>query len=135
MNLKMFPWKPVIITFAVSFVLGTAFGRWEFSQQMRDKWRDPEARQKWILKRLDSKLHLNADQEKQAAEILRASAPQMEAVKSKIRPEMDALRQEVRQKISALLTPAQQKAYVQMEAEWQERQKKFREAASDVQPA
>jgi len=116
-------WKQILIAVAVSFVFGVAFGRFEFSHRMHDKWKDPEARQQWILKRLDTKLVLNTEQEEQIASILKASAPKMDAVRSKIRPELEALRQEVRLQIMPILTAEQQKWYDQMEADRQERKR------------
>jgi hypothetical protein len=125
-----FAWKQVLITFAVSFVLGVAFGRWEFSDGMhKKKWSTPQEKQQWILKRLDSKLYLNAEQEKQITGILQETIPQIEAIRAKVRPETDAVREGARQRIRPLLTMEQQKKYDQMEAEWKERKRKYQEAS------
>jgi Spy/CpxP family protein refolding chaperone len=118
-------WKQILITFAISFVVGVAFGRWEFASQMHHRWKDPEHRQRFILKKLDSKLNLNPDQEKQVAAIFKDFAPKMEAARSEMKPKMEVLRQEVREKIMPILTPDQQKKYDQMEQEWQQRRHKF----------
>ncbi len=119
--MKKLAWKQILITFAVSFVLGTAFGRWEFSSLMQKKWKDPEARQAWILKRLDSRLDLNASQKEKIAVILKEAAPQWEAIRQETRPRFEAAKQQVREKIRPLLDADQQKKYDQMETEWRER--------------
>ncbi len=127
-----FAWKQILVTFAVSFVLGVAFGRWEFSdrQEMERKWKTPQEKQQWILQRLDSKLDLNDEQEKQIAAILQETIPQMEVVRAKIRPETDAIREQARQKIRPLLNPDQVEKYKKMEAKWQERKRRYREASA-----
>ncbi|HXV27493.1 MAG TPA: hypothetical protein VD913_00865, partial [bacterium] len=61
--------------------------------------------------------------------ILKESIPQFEAIKAKVRPEIDSLRERTRQKIRPLLTVEQQEKYDQMITEWQERRRKYREAA------
>ena len=123
--MKNISWKQILITFAVSFVLGTAFGRWEFSEQMHHRWKDPEARHEWILKRLDSRLHLNSDQEQKISAILKNAAPEWEAIRMEMGPKFDTLRQKVREQIRPLLTLDQQTQYDQMETEWKERKEKF----------
>ncbi len=125
--MRKIAWKSILITFAVSFVLGTAFGRWEYSEQMKLKWKDPESRQKWVLKKMDRELGLNREQEEKIAAILKETAPEMAAARAENFPKMDAIRQQVRTRISPLLTPAQQQKYELMDKEWQERKKKFRE--------
>lgn len=124
--MKKLAWKQILVTFAVSFVLGAVFGRWEFSHLMQEKWKDPEAKQRWILKRLDAGLRLNTGQERQVAEILKEAAPQMEAARAEMKPKLEILRKEVRAKIMPILSPDQQKKYHQMEAERQERKNKIR---------
>ena len=124
--MKKLAWRQILVTFAVSFVLGAAFGRWEFSHMMQEKWRDPEAKQRWILKRLDRGLNLNGEQEQQVAAILKEAAPQMEAARAEMKPKLEILRQEVRAKILPILSSDQQKKYDQMETERQERKNKIR---------
>lgn len=124
--MKNFAWKQVLITFAVSFVLGVGFGRWEFSCLVQKKWKDPQNRQEWILKKLDSKLSLDNSQKEKIGVILKDAAPQWEAIRAEMRPKFDIARQQVREKIRPVLNPVQQTKYDQMEAEWRERKERYR---------
>lgn len=126
--MKSLAWKQILVTFAVSFVLGTIFGRWEFSYQAQCKWKNSEGRQEWILKRLDSKLNLSSEQETQVKTVLEEYAPRMHEVKNRMRPELDQLRSEIRTRITPLLNDEQKQKYAAMEAERQERWKKYHES-------
>ena len=121
--MKHLAWKQIIIAFAAAFVIGTIFGRWEYAEQMKHKWRKPEARQAWVLKRLDSKLELNPDQKEKISAILKESAPEMAAARAEMWPKIEAVRDQVREKIMPILTPEQQKKYDDMETEWRERKR------------
>ncbi len=119
--MKNLVWKQIIITFAISFVLGAAFGRFEFSHNMRNRWKDPEARQKWVLKKMTDKLKLSAEQQGKAAVILRDTAPQREAVRDEMKPKFEAIRLQVRERMTPFLTPGQVVQYDEMEKDWQEK--------------
>lgn len=123
--MKNLAWKQILITFAVSFVLGAAFGRFEFSHTMQQRWKDPEARQKWILKKMDAKLDLSPEQKEKVGVILREMAPQWEAARAEMKPKFEALRQQVRQKVTPFLDSNQLAKYDEMENEWRERRGKF----------
>lgn len=127
-------WKQIFVAAAVSFVLGTAFGRWQQTQQMRERWHHRESRVEWILKRMDSKIHFTADQRQKVEVILKNASPKMDAIHEEMMPKMEAVRQQVRTEILPLLTPDQQKKFDEMETEWQKRRQMRREGPPPPPP-
>lgn len=119
--MKNLAWKQILITFAVSFVLGAVFGRFEFSQTMHHRWKDPEARQKWVLKKMDAKLDLSSEQKEKITFILREMRPQWEAARAEMKPKFEVLRQQMREKVTPFLTSDQLGKYDEMEEEWRKR--------------
>lgn len=119
-------WKTIVVTFAISFVLGAVFGRWQTLEKFERRWENPQAKQKWILDRMSCKLSLDGEQKKKVATILEETSPQMEAVRAQTRPQLDALRKQTHDRIREILRPDQQKKMDKMEAEWEERMKRFR---------
>lgn len=121
--MKTLAWKQIIITFAISFVIGTFFGRWEYFKETKHQWKSPEAKQAWILKRLDSKLKLDQGQKEKIALILKESAPKMAAARAQARSKIEEIKEQVKQQILPLLTPEQKIKYEEMEFERRERKR------------
>lgn len=116
-------WKQILVTFALSFVLGAFVGRWQEHCHMGHKRPSHENREKWILKKLDKKLHLNADQKPKVEAILQEAAPRMKELRAEMWPKFNETRKATNEKIRVLLDESQQKKFDEMEAEWEARMK------------
>ena len=117
-------WKQILITFVISFVAGAGVMHCQLQHHFYSHWKH-EDREKRMLERLSSKLHLTGEQKKQVEVILEEAQPEMAALRSEVRPKFEALRNSTNTKIRKILNSNQQEKFDQMQTEWEARKKKF----------
>ena len=81
-------------------------------------------REELIIKRLDRKLNLDGQQERQVRAIVHEPHGEIKALRSQLRPQTEAIIEKSQSRISLILTPEQRNIYEQMIAEHKERVKK-----------
>jgi hypothetical protein len=80
----------------------------------------PELVRAWLERGLDRRLQLDADQKKQAHEILLDAHAQIKALRQQVQPEFTGIVTNTQGKISAILTPEQEKLFERFRAEHRE---------------
>jgi hypothetical protein len=80
----------------------------------------PDLARAYLERGLDRRLRLDAEQQKQAHEILLDAHAQIKALRQQFQPEFAGIISNTQGKISAILTPEQQKLFERYRAEHQE---------------
>ena len=118
-------WKTiisVILIFGLGALSGTIVTYKVYRQQMENIIRDePKAMRELMVQRLNSKLHLDADQLEQIRAIAKETHAEMKSVRKKIRPEIEEVLSRSQAKIRAILRPDQLEKYDQILAERRKR--------------
>ena len=83
-----------------------------------------QAREEFIVSRLDRKLDLDDRQEEQVRAIVHETQGEIKIARNQIRPLTEAIIEKAQVKIRAILTPEQVKIYEQMIAAHKERMRK-----------
>lgn len=112
-------WKPFVAGLAVGILLTSAFfafGVRRFRRGMREG--APFAH---MLKVLNRKLELSAEQSVKVEAVLQDKRRKLEAMREEAKPRFDALREEGRAEIRAVLTPVQQSKFDALEEQWKKR--------------
>ena len=119
-------WKQIVIAFLLGGCVGFVVAK-HCGPRMFHRHGDGTHFQQRLLDRFSSKLHLTQEQRSQVATILEAKRQKMDTLRAEIRPKFEELRTSTSADIRQLLTAEQQKKFDAMQAEWDAREKHFRD--------
>lgn len=114
-------WRVVLPALLGGLLLGVWLGaRCERSVQRRLRREGP--RPERVLKMLNHKLGLRADQSAAIAKVLEAKKPAFDAVRREEQARMKALRDGIDQDVTPILDEAQRKKLAELRARWEKRE-------------
>ncbi len=119
-------WKPLIIAFAVGGIAGFAVARCSAPYAFHRRWGGQHFQER-LLQRFNAKLQLTPEQRTNVAAILEAKRQKIDALRTEMRPKFEELRNSTHAEIRRLLAPAQQQKFDVMQAEHDNRMKRFRD--------
>ncbi len=119
----MASWLKTSLTLLIGFLLGVAATGIVLHHFFRPHHPPGIADADRVLKHLDSKLGLSADQKEKVAALLKQELPKADALRDEGDKKFRALRESFNAQLRPLLNPDQQKKYDDMVAQWEKRQK------------
>jgi len=119
----MQPWIKTTVIFLIGFSLGVAGTGLAIHSFFHPHHPPGLADADRILKRLSSRLDLNADQKTKTEALLKQELPKGEALHQESDAKFDALRASFNTQLRVLLNPDQQKKLDEMVAKWEKREK------------
>lgn len=108
------------VDFTAGFVAGIVTTRVVVRHLIQRASAQPDLARERIERALDRRLRLDADQEKQAHEILLDASTRIKTLRTQFQPEYAGTASNAQEKISAILTPEQQKRFERFRAEHRE---------------
>ncbi len=112
-------WHYIVIALLIGFGSGILFDQSGHFFGPRGKRWDKEH----MMKKFNSRLHLNPEQQQKVSAIFEAQHPKMMALHEETRPKFEVLRNEVDAEIRKLLTPEQAEELTKMSMEMESRRK------------
>jgi hypothetical protein len=110
----------ITLIFVAGFAAGIVSTRLVVRHFIQRAIAQPELVREWFERSLDRRLRLDAEQQRQAHEILLDAHTQIKALRQQFQPEFAGIVSNTQGKISAILTPEQEKLFEQYRAEHRE---------------
>jgi hypothetical protein len=104
-----------ILVFVVGILVGLAAGAWG----LRAMWHHGPPKPQTILKMMDCKLHLTAEQKVKAEVILTEEFAKMKTLREGVSGQFEALRDASAERMRAILTPEQQTTFDEMKKKFE----------------
>jgi len=110
----------VALIFVAGFAAGVVTTRLVVRHFIQRAIAHPELIRAWLERGLDRRLQLDAEQQRQAHEILLDAHTQIKALREQVQPEYAGIVTNTQGRLSAILTPEQQKLFDDFRAEHRE---------------
>lgn len=110
----------VALIFVAGFAAGVVTTRLVVRHFIQRAIAHPELIRAWLERGLDRRLQLDAEQQRQAHEILLDAHTQIKALREQVQPEFAGIVTNTQGRLSAILTPEQQKLFDDFRAEHRE---------------
>jgi hypothetical protein len=101
----------ITLIFVAGFAAGIVTTRLVVRHFIQRAIAQPELVRAWLERGLDRRLHLDAEQQRQAHEILLDTHTQIKSLRQQFQPEFFGIVSNTQARISAILTPEQQKLF------------------------
>ena len=114
----------IIVVFILGAIAGGIIGRevcWN-----RPHWGEIHPREE-VVRKLDRKLHLDANQKAQVEVIVNDAHNQMREMRRETQPKIDSIMGNAQEKIRAILRPDQKAEFEKLIAKWKARRQKLQD--------